>query len=71
MGLFGQILAALYMRDIVDEDDIRKWHAMPESKGGDSSAEATNMRECWAVGARMIEQFDEQEEDDDDESESE
>jgi translation initiation factor eIF-2B subunit epsilon len=53
--LFGQILAALYQDDIVEEDDIRAWHARPSSRG-----EAENMKKCWAVGTRMIEQFDEQ-----------
>lgn len=64
LGLFGQVLAALYQGDIVDEDDIRAWHALPESKGHD----ADNLRRCWTVGSRMIEQFDEQ---DDESSESE
>ncbi|EDR14254.1 uncharacterized protein LACBIDRAFT_142306, partial [Laccaria bicolor S238N-H82] len=29
MPLFGQILAALYQEDIVEEDDIRAWHKLP------------------------------------------
>lgn len=69
IALFGQILAALYQNDIVDEDDIRAWHALPSSKGiiipGRSEE---NIQRCWTVGTRMIEQFDEQ---DDDESDSE
>ncbi|KAF5391348.1 hypothetical protein D9757_002006 [Collybiopsis confluens] len=31
--LFGQILAALYQEDIVEEQDIRKWHRSTESQG--------------------------------------
>ena len=50
---------------MVDEDDIRAWHDLPESKGKGSGATAENMHRCWAVGSRMIQQFDEQ----DDESE--
>ncbi|KAJ7109279.1 translation initiation factor eif-2b [Mycena epipterygia] len=69
--LFGQILAELYQTDIVEEDDIRAWYALPESKGvglvGGPTAE--NVKRCWAVGARMIQQFDEQESDSESESE--
>ncbi|KAJ7452519.1 nucleotide-diphospho-sugar transferase [Mycena galericulata] len=66
--LFGQILAELYQTDIVEEDDIRAWHALPSAKGvGLGGPTAENVKRCWAVGARMIEQFDEQ----DSESESE
>ncbi|KAJ7156068.1 nucleotide-diphospho-sugar transferase [Mycena crocata] len=61
--LFGQILAELYQTDIVEEDDIRAWYALPEAKGvglvGGPTAE--NVKRCWAVGAKMIQQFDEQE----------
>ncbi|KAJ7470669.1 nucleotide-diphospho-sugar transferase [Mycena latifolia] len=61
--LFGQILAELYQADIVEEDDIRAWYAQPSAKGvglvGGPTAE--NVKRCWAVGARMIQQFDEQE----------
>jgi translation initiation factor eIF-2B subunit epsilon len=60
LPLFGQILAELYQTDIVDEDDIRAWHARPSTElvGGGPTAE--NVKRCWAVGARMIQQFDEQ-----------
>lgn len=70
MPLFGQVLAALYQGDIVEEDDIRKWHATPESKGvGLKPGPVTdNVKKCWAVGGMMIQQFDEQE-DSDEESE--
>ncbi|KAJ7046683.1 nucleotide-diphospho-sugar transferase [Mycena alexandri] len=61
--LFGQILAELYQADIVEEDDIRAWYASPAAKGtGLKSGPTTeNVKRCWAVGARMIQQFDEQE----------
>jgi translation initiation factor eIF-2B subunit epsilon len=70
--LFGQILAALYQNDIVDEDDIRNWHAMPEAKGeGVKSGNLLeNMQKTWIVGARMIHQLSEQESDDDEASEA-
>jgi translation initiation factor eIF-2B subunit epsilon len=65
---FGQILVDLYRTDIVEEDDIRAWYALPAAKGvglpGGPTAE--NVKRCWAIGARMIQQFDEQ----DSESES-
>lgn len=35
MPLFGQILAALYQEDIVEEDDICGWHILPSTSGGD------------------------------------
>ncbi|KAH9934642.1 nucleotide-diphospho-sugar transferase [Fomitopsis serialis] len=66
LPLFGQILAALYQADIVDEDDIRAWHVRPSSKGEgykpDSHREG--LEKCWNIGKMMIEQFDEQESDD-------
>ncbi|KAI0318651.1 nucleotide-diphospho-sugar transferase [Amylostereum chailletii] len=73
LTLFGQILAALYQNDIVEEDDIRGWHAQPEAKGEGVKAEEfrENIQKCWLVGARMIHQFNEQESDDDDEDEEE
>lgn len=62
MPLFGQILAALYQDDVVEEEDIRSWHALPASKGVGLGPGPTteNIKKCWSVGARMIEQFDEQ-----------
>ncbi|TDL27353.1 nucleotide-diphospho-sugar transferase [Rickenella mellea] len=66
LPLFGQILAALYQSDIVEEDEIREWHATSSSKGSGQGTLAENMHKCWTVGGKMIEQFDEQE----DESES-
>ncbi|KIM49219.1 hypothetical protein M413DRAFT_438384 [Hebeloma cylindrosporum] len=58
MPLFGQILAALYQEDIVEEDDIRAWHALEGSKAG---IDSDNMQKCWMIGTKMIEQFDAQE----------
>ncbi|EIM90142.1 nucleotide-diphospho-sugar transferase [Stereum hirsutum FP-91666 SS1] len=71
MPLFGQILAAMYQNDVVDEDDIREWHAKPASKGeGLKEGEVLeNFKKLWIVGARMIHQFDEQESDEDEDSE--
>ncbi|KAI5122066.1 hypothetical protein M0805_006049 [Coniferiporia weirii] len=69
LALFGQILAALYQHDIVEEDHIRAWYSLPASQGTGEGASAENMRKCWVVGARMIEQFDEQDDEDDSEEE--
>lgn len=74
MPLFGQILAALYQEDIVDEDDIRAWHALPVSKGEDRKPgpDTENFKKCWLIGSHMIKQFDDQDTDEDsEESESE
>jgi translation initiation factor eIF-2B subunit epsilon len=54
----------LYQDDIVEEEDIRKWHSSPASRGEGgrvSEPQLSNLRKCWLVGKRMIEQFDEQE----------
>jgi translation initiation factor eIF-2B subunit epsilon len=65
--LFGQILAVLYQNDIVEEDDIRNWHAQPEAKGEDINDRRLleNLQKTWIIGARMIHQLNEQESDDD------
>ena len=62
MPLFGQILAALYQEDIVEEDDIRGWHILPSTSGGHGREgdERDNFRKCWTIGAHMIQQFDDQ-----------
>ena len=62
MPLFGQILAALYQEDIVEEDDIRGWHILPSTSGGDGreGVERDNFRKCWTIGTHMIQQFDDQ-----------
>ncbi|KAF8078040.1 nucleotide-diphospho-sugar transferase [Lyophyllum atratum] len=62
LPLFGQILAALYQDDIVEEDDIRQWHKLPASKGDGvigNPDEFENLKKCWSIGAHMIKQFDE------------
>jgi len=68
MPLFGQILAALYQDDVVEEVDIRRWHALPASKsiGLKPGPTTENIKKCWSVGSRMIEQFNEQESDEED-----
>jgi len=67
LHLFGQILAALYQNDVVEEEDIRNWHARPEAKGEDvkNSHLLENLRKTWIVGARMIHQLNEQDSDED------
>ncbi|KIK59771.1 hypothetical protein GYMLUDRAFT_44223 [Collybiopsis luxurians FD-317 M1] len=66
--LFGQILAALYQDDIVEEHDIREWHrtATSQGQGMPAGIRSENMKKCWEVGSRMIEQFDEQDEEEED-----
>ncbi|KAL1692373.1 nucleotide-diphospho-sugar transferase [Schizophyllum commune] len=78
LALFGQILAALYQEDVVEEEDIRAWFKHPEARGEDVGAtgeELENIKKCRDVGAKMIEQFDAQEtseeESDEDEDEEE
>jgi translation initiation factor eIF-2B subunit epsilon len=72
LPLFGQILAALYQDDIVDEDDIRAWHGNSKSQG--QSVKPTSLQEnynkCWVTGAHMIKQFDEQDSDEESEEDS-
>lgn len=72
LPLFGQILAALYQEDVVEEEDIRAWHKKPQSRGDDqkSTTLQDNFLKCWNAGAFMIKQFDEQESDEDSEEES-
>jgi translation initiation factor eIF-2B subunit epsilon len=71
--LFGQILAALYQKDIVEEEDIRRWHAQTKAQGEGikNSTLLENVQRTWIVGARMIDQFDEQDSEDAPSSESE
>ncbi|KZT11243.1 nucleotide-diphospho-sugar transferase [Laetiporus sulphureus 93-53] len=73
LPLFGQILAALYQADIVEEEDIRTWHARPSSRGeGHKPGPVRDgLEKCWAVGSHMIEQFDEQESEEESDEESE
>ncbi|KAF5315880.1 hypothetical protein D9611_004610 [Ephemerocybe angulata] len=62
MSLFGQILAAFYQTDVVEEDDIRAWHSLSTSQGIDLplGEERENMGKAWIVGAHMIHQLDQQ-----------
>ncbi|KAG8217822.1 hypothetical protein J3R82DRAFT_5987 [Butyriboletus roseoflavus] len=71
LPLFGQILAALYQEDIVEEDDIRNWHKKPSAQGEGVKplASQENFKKCWTVGAHMIKQFDEQESEESEEDE--
>lgn len=73
MSLFGQILAALYQEDLVEEDYIRAWHRLAESKGTDrkEGPETDNFQKCWMIGSHMIQQFDAQESESEEETESE
>ena len=61
-ALFGQLLAAFYQEDIVEEADVRAWHVMPESNGRGAlpTSLASSLENSWAIGSRMIEQFDAQ-----------
>ncbi|KAI0273684.1 nucleotide-diphospho-sugar transferase [Gloeopeniophorella convolvens] len=70
-ALFGQLLAALYQNDVVEEQDIRNWHAQPEAKGEGIKAGSLldNVQKTWIVGARMIHQLNEQESEDEESSE--
>ncbi|KAG2367497.1 nucleotide-diphospho-sugar transferase [Suillus spraguei] len=72
LPLFGQILAALYQDDIVDEDDIRAWHGKSKSQGQDVKPTSLrdNYNKCWVTGAHMIKQFDEQDSDEESEEDS-
>ncbi|KAH7877550.1 nucleotide-diphospho-sugar transferase [Lentinula edodes] len=72
LPLFGQILAALYQDDIIEEDDIREWHqaATSQGLGLSPSVRTDNIKRCWEIGSHMIQQFNEQA-DDSDESEEE
>ena len=53
----------MYQDDIIDEDDIRAWHASAAAKGEGLKPGALldGVRYCWGVGQKMIEQFDAQE----------
>ncbi|KAF8742368.1 hypothetical protein AX14_004922 [Amanita brunnescens Koide BX004] len=65
LPLFGQILAAMYQNDIVEEEDIQAWHALPASRAEDhkSGIVAENMKKCWMIGSHMIQQLGDQETD--------
>ena len=73
LPLFGQILAALYQDDIVDEDDIRAWHVTAAARGTavKPGSLLDGIKHCWLVGQKMIEQFDAQDSESEEESEDE
>ncbi|KAI0673089.1 nucleotide-diphospho-sugar transferase [Trametes maxima] len=71
--LFAQVLAALYQQDLVEEEDIRAWHRSAAARGQGlkpGSPLAEGVKRCWAVGAKMIEQFDAESEEESEEEES-
>ena len=76
-AIFGQTLAALYQLDLVDEEHIRAWHASPVARGEGvlgakpGSAFLEGLMKCWAVGTKMIEQFDEASDSEEESSEEE
>lgn len=73
-GLFAQVLVALYQDDLVEEEDIKAWHRSPAARGEGlglrpGSAILEGVKKCWAVGERLLDQFDgESEEEEEDES---
>ncbi len=82
MPLFGQILAALYQADIVEEEDLRAWHSSPSARGVGLTpgVQTDNIRKCWSIGTLLIQQIgqqdsggeeSEEEVDDDEDEESE
>ncbi|KAK0503156.1 nucleotide-diphospho-sugar transferase [Armillaria luteobubalina] len=84
MPLFGQILAALYQEDIVEEEDLKMWHSSPSARGVGLApgVQTDNIRKCWSIGALLIQQIGQQDsgeeeseeevdEDEDEEEESE
>jgi translation initiation factor eIF-2B subunit epsilon len=66
-------IGSLYQADIVEEDDIRKWHSLSESKGEGrkSGVETENFNKCWVIGSHMIKQFDAQGSESEEDSDSE
>ncbi|KAG7452606.1 nucleotide-diphospho-sugar transferase [Guyanagaster necrorhizus] len=62
MPLFGQILAALYQADIVEEEDLGKWHSSPSAGGVGlpPGTQTDNIRKCWNIGALLIQQIGQQ-----------
>lgn len=55
----------MYQNDIVEEEDIQAWHALPASRAEDhkSGIVAENMKKCWMIGSHMIQQLGDQETD--------
>ncbi|KAF7793053.1 hypothetical protein EIP86_004158 [Pleurotus ostreatoroseus] len=73
LPLFGQILAALYQDDIVDEDDIRAWHTSAAGRGTalKPGALLDGVKHCWSVGGKLLQQFDAQASESEEESDEE
>ncbi|KAI0807445.1 nucleotide-diphospho-sugar transferase [Fomes fomentarius] len=73
-GLFAQVLVALYQDDLVEEEDIKAWHRSPAARGEGlglkpGSAILEGVKKCWAVGEKLLDQFDgESEEEEEEES---
>ncbi|EAU88454.1 translation initiation factor eif-2b [Coprinopsis cinerea okayama7 len=67
LSLFGQILAALYQHDVVEEEDLIAWHRTPGAKGEDANPgpEQDNLKKTWLVGGQLIVQLAEQDSEDD------
>jgi hypothetical protein len=61
---FGSVLRAWYAEDLIDEDIIKEWNDLPESKG----TEGSSMDKLWKVGKSMLAAL---EQDSDEESSSE
>lgn len=56
----------------MDEDDVREWHAKPQSQGEGVKLTSLqdNYKKCWVTGAHMIKQFDEQDSDEESEEDT-
>jgi hypothetical protein len=61
---FGSVLRAWYAEDLIDEDIIKEWNDLPETKG----AEGSSMDKLWKIGKSMLVAL---EQDSDEESSSE
>lgn len=47
---FGSVVSIWYLEEMIDEDIIEEWHALPEARGIDGS----NMNKLWHVGQSML-----------------
>ncbi|PVG02792.1 nucleotide-diphospho-sugar transferase [Serendipita vermifera] len=72
---FGSVVSVWFMEEIVDEDVIEEWHALPDAKG----TEGSNTQKLWKIGQSMLaalaqdsdeEEETSEEEDDSDEEEN-
>jgi len=73
VSLFGQILAALYQYDVVDEEDIHAWHHSTAARGLDAKQadEQDSLKKTWLVGGQLIAQLAQQSSDEDESEEEE